>query len=351
MGESNYSSTEEKYPKVSIRKWFRWSLLGFLAFIFLVLFTFGLNFYIKGPRLNYLSLAKNFLFTAPDDINLPEARTNILVLGKGGMGHEAPDLTDTIIFISLAKDGGGITTVSLPRDIWITKLRTKLNSIYYWGEKTDEGGLKLAKEITEEITGEPIKYALIIDFIGFTEIVDILGGIEVNIKESFTDPDYPIAGRENDDCGGDKEFRCRYEIVSFEEGWETMDGERALKYVRSRKAEGEEGTDLSRAERQQVVIGAIKEEIFSFSTLTSPTKIRKLWNAILETVEVDIPESVAPVIARMAFDSRNDIAPYVLGEDLLVNPPKLARYDYLYVYIPKAGGWEEVHSWVDSLVK
>jgi len=142
---------------------------------------------------------------------------NILILGKGGQGHEAPDLTDTVIFASLKHNDPTLALVSLSRDIWIPELRAKLNSAYYWGnQKQENGGQILAKSTVEQIVGKPIHYIVVVDFSGFKNIIDTLGGIEVEVERSFIDERYPISGREADDCGGDDpEFLCRFETVSF----------------------------------------------------------------------------------------------------------------------------------------
>ena len=66
------------------------------------------------------------------------------------------------------------------------------------------------------------------------------------IPKAFTDSQYPIAGKENDACGGDATFACRYKTVQFQAGSQHMDGKTALMYVRSRHAEGDEGTDFAR---------------------------------------------------------------------------------------------------------
>lgn len=350
MNEPNHSSMRnEKTDKIA--KWLGRGLLGLIFLIFLFFFIWGIGFLINGPKLNYSPLVKNFLLTPSENIDSQDGRTNLLILGKAGDGHEAPDLTDTIIFASISERENGITTISLPRDIWIPELRAKINSVYYWGKTLDDGGgLSLAKKTVGEILGEPIHYTLVVDISGFTKIIDVLEGIEVNVKEGFTDENYPIKGRENDNCDGDNEYRCRYEVVTFSAGKQLMNGEMALKYVRSRRAEGEQGTDLSRAERQQAIISAIKDRILSFQVLSSPKKIKALWEATISTIETDIPESAAAILAREILSSRSNLSSYVLGEDFLENPQPLPRYDYLYVFIPKAGNWDDVYKWVDSLI-
>lgn len=318
------------------------ALYGLLVLVANILGGFGIG--------SFFNLAKNFLFTPQENIESISDRTNILILGKGGGGHEAPDLTDTIIFASVSHKGG-ISLVSLPRDIWVPELRAKLNSTYYWGNQRQEGGgLVLAKSTVEEIVEEPVHYGLVLDFSAFKDVVDVLGGIEVEVENSFTDERYPIPGKENDECKGDPEYRCRYETISFEKGAQTMDGDTALKFVRSRNAEGDEGTDIARAKRQQKVISAIQDKIFSPSVIFSPSKVKKLLAISRETVETDVDSAAGAIFARRLLQSRNNINSYTLDGGYLENPSISQRYDNLYVFVPIAGNWSDVHDWIESLL-
>lgn len=299
----------------------------------------------------YLGLAKDFIFVPSEKIESFEGRTNILILGKGGAGHDAPDLTDTIIFLSIAKTPASVNSISIPRDVWIPGIRAKVNSAYYWGnQKKVEGGRVLAKSTVEEIVGQPIFYAVVVDFSAFKKVVDVLGGIEVEVDRSFTDEKFPIPGKENDECGGDTEFRCRYETIHFEKGLRVMDGDTALKFVRSRNAEGDEGTDIAREARQQKVIAAIKKKILSNEIIFSFKKLRALLGIARENIETDISASEAVIIARMVISAKDNVHSNVLPENFLVNPPVSPRYDNLYVFIPKAGDWSEVRGWVKCVV-
>ncbi len=300
---------------------------------------------------SYTKLIGDFIFTPAQKIQTKENRTNILILGKGGEGHDAPDLTDTIILGSVDNLDPSITLISLPRDIWIPELRAKLNSAYYWGnQKKENGGLILAKSTVEDIVGQPIHYGLVIDFSGFMEIVDVLGGVEVNVERAFVDEKYPIAGKENDECDGDKEYKCRYETIRFDEGVQTMDGETALKFVRSRNAEGDEGTDIARQGRQQKVLMAIQSKVLSWNVLLSPKKILSAWKVVGDSVETDIDASAGVILMKRFLQAKGQMGSRVLSEDFLENPPIQAKYDNLYVFIPKEEGWEKVHAWVESIL-
>lgn len=328
--------------------------VGLLATLVLGVYFFfsllGLIF-VKTGITTYTRLLTDFVFTPASKIESLDELTNIVILGKGGEGHDAPDLTDTVIFASFSHKNPAITVVSLPRDIWIPSLRAKLNSAYYWGnQKRIGGGLVLAKSTVEEIVGSPIHYALVVDFSGFKDLIDALGGIEVDVEREFVDEKYPIPGKENDECGGDPEFLCRYETVRFQKGVQIMDGETALKFVRSRNAEGDEGTDIARQERQQKVIAAIQRKIFSPSTILSPKTFLSVFEIVKQTVETDMPSSSGAILARRALSAKENINSYVLNDGFLVNPPISPTYDNLYVFIPVDGNWSKVHEWFESIL-
>lgn len=337
------------------RRVLRHTLLLRAGLIFVVLlFVFGLvlitakTFKDKGV-FKYVHLTSNFLIPPKGILKSYNERTNVLILGKGGLGHEAPDLTDTIILMSVSGTMHTIETISLPRDIWIPELRAKLNSAYYWGEQKGAGmGLLLAKSTIEEITGVPIHYAFVINFASFEKIIDAVDGIEVNVKNGFVDEKYPIAGKENDECGSDLTYNCRYERIEFKDGYNYMDGATTLKFVRSRNSKGEEGTDFARAARQELVISALKNKILSKEVIFSPNKLLKLRRVLADYLETDIDIYEAAVFARKIFDARKNITGFVLPEELLETPPISPKYDNLYVFIPKAQNWDEIKYWISS---
>ncbi len=316
---------------------------------------------IKGTKLSsFATLAKNFIFVPQSSVKIIDDRVNILVMGKGGGSHKAPDLTDTMILASISIKDDKITLINLPRDIWISDLRTKLNSIYYWGnQKRAGGGAVLTKSVVEEISGYPIQYSVVIDFKGFTKFIDLLGGIEVDVENSFIDEKYPITGKEDDLCkeetastvkldsmNGDKEYKCRYETITFNKGKIKMDGETALKFVRSRNAEGDEGTDFARGARQEKVVLAMVRKILSINILVKPKRMIELKNEVVKYIETDITPKEGAFIARKIVSGRKNIFTLPFPEELLVNPPKLSKYDNLYVLVSKSGDWSEVKSWI-----
>lgn len=311
-----------------------------------------------------LSLGSSIFWSVVTDspLSLKETsgRTNILILGIAGGNHDGANLTDTMIFLSVDTKTYAMTMVSIPRDIWVDSLKSKINSAYEFGEeKRKGGGLILTKAVVEDTLGQPVHYALLINFSGFTKMIDRLGGLDIEIENSFDDPKYPIAGLENDLCDGDPEYLCRYERLHFDKGLQTMNGEQALKYVRSRQAEGDEGTDFARSRRQQKMLTSFKNKILSYKILLSPGKILALQKEFGENVSTDIQTSEIDDLLKISRKlNSSKIKTLVLDtgdektgrEGLLINPSAW-EYKGAWVLVPKAGNWGEIQRYIDGELK
>lgn len=308
---------------------------------------------------------------------------NILLLGYGGAGHEGGTLSDTIIVTNVNKDRGKVTFISVPRDLWVeipvrSDLRQyhKINAAYAIGfddtrfplkepqYKGEEGAALLAKEVVGEAVGMPIKYFVAISFDGFKEAIDILEGIEVDVPVTFDDYFYPIKGRENDTCGksaseiatahqlySDTElhhqFECRYEHIHFDAGTASMDGETALKFVRSR-ASAQHGGDFARAERQQAVLFAIKNKLISLGALDDAIPF---FNKLSSTIRTDVDgEIIKDVIGLHKDMAKYSVSTVSLSEEnVLVSTKSL---DGQFILIPKEGEgiWSGIHNFVKEQI-
>lgn len=278
--------------------------------------------------------------------NIPNINNQtILILGKGGEGHTGSDLTDTIMVGYLNSSLNKINILSLPRDIWIPEIRAKLNAAYYYG------GFKMAGDSVTSITGLPINYTIVVDFSLFKDLIDGIGGIDVDVSNSFVDEKYPIEGKENDLCDGDKMFKCRYETIEFIQGKQKMNGELALKFVRSRNAIGEEGTDLAREKRQQKIISAIKTKILSRDVILNPSVLKKLYQITMSHLETDIDKEMLYSLAKFTLESKNNITFLSIPEDMLTISQNNKRYDKQYVFIPQNGSWKEFQQWITNQVQ
>lgn len=331
--------------------------------LFIVLFfvlILGLEVLIKAG--NVSPFLYQFLFNKNIELkkSTPE-RINILLLGIGGGSHEGPNLSDTIILASLDIKDSKVTLVSFPRDIWSSDIKGKINKAYAVGEEAKKGGgITLAKSVVGKISGQKIDYGVVIDFSGFKRAVDLMGGLEINVKNSFDDYEYPISGKEDDPCDNKQEdleklatassqleaFPCRYEHLHFEKGENHMNGDTALKFVRSRHAKGEEGSDFSRSQRQEKVIKAFKEKSFSLKILVNPAKVIGLYDTIKDSVDTDIKKDELDDFIKLAQKfQKTEIQSVVIdyGDQenkrggLLTHPPINKEYNFEWVLIPRIG--------------
>ena len=132
-----------------------------------------------------------------------------------------------------------------------------------------------------EVLGIKIPYWVVVDFSGFKDIIDTLGGIRVCVDTAFSDYSYPRAGHE-----ADLPTSNRFQTVRFKKGCQIMDGETALEYARSRHGTSE--GDYARALRQQKVIMAVKEKVFSLNLLLNPGKLVKLYQQFSAAVKTNV---------------------------------------------------------------
>jgi polyisoprenyl-teichoic acid--peptidoglycan teichoic acid transferase len=275
-------------------------------------------------------------------------RTNVLILGVGGASHETPDLTDTIILLSYSHKSKQAQMVSLPRDIWVDSMQAKLNTAYYYGnQKKSGGGLILSPAAVEEIIDQPIHYTVVIDFDSFIRLVNLVGGVDINVSESFDDDKYPIPGRENE-----FPISSRYELLQFDKGIQEMDGSRALKYARSRNSNGDQGTDYSRSVRQQQIIIALKTKIISKNILLNYQLLKQLLATISQATESDLTTAETLAFAKLSLGFKNEnLSTFVLDDDLLINPPISTKYQNQWVLVGKNDSWDQVRQYVADLLQ
>ncbi len=210
-----------------------------------------------------------------------DGRVNILMLGKGGPGHDGADLTDTILVASIDPIAKEMALLSIPRDFWVKtdKGQSKVNAVYanakyavLNGKKTsdindraEKAGLAAIESEIEEVTGIPIHYNVMVDFAAFEKAINTVGGIDINVEKSGVV--YEKLWNETTR----KNF-----ILDVKEGPNHFNGERALFYARSRHTSAR--GDFDRAVRQQAVIIGLKNKIVSAGTYGNPVKVTQLVN-------------------------------------------------------------------------
>jgi len=259
-------------------------------------------------------------------------RINMVLFGIGGENHDGGQLTDTIIVASIQPSTSSVGMLSIPRDLVVPIPKVgwqKINSAHAYGAamdpKTKGAGAKSAKQVIEDITGLKIDYYLKLDFAGFTKIIDALGGIRVFVQEDFTDYQYP-----------DNEYG--YDPVHFDAGWQNLDGDAALKYVRSRHASGNEGSDFARARRQQDVLRALQARTLALSTLLNPNKLISLADIIGSHLETDMEIWESLKLFEIAKKTdQEQINQFVLSTDEYGLLTAETNEEGIYILRPRAG--------------
>lgn len=223
-------------------------------------------------------------------------RTNVLILGMGGAQHEGPYLTDTIILASIKPSTKQIGLLSIPRDLYVPIPNygwRKINSANALGVAESKDGGLLTSKVVSNVFDLPIHYWARVDFNLFKEMIDELGGVEIEVEQGFVDNQFPGVN-------------FSYRVVSFEKGLQTMDGERALQFARSRHGTNREDSDFARAKRQQKILYAIKEKFEKEDIISQPRKIWGFYNALKDNLStnLDLSQSIrlAKLIAEVDYE-------------------------------------------------
>ncbi|MCK9186105.1 LCP family protein [Candidatus Gracilibacteria bacterium] len=283
--------------------------------------------------------------------------TNFLLLGSGGLNHDGGTLTDTMIVASLDDENKTVTMLSIPRDLWIKDSvvgNSKINEVYlnaktYYEEinkvpaktedpKSNQQAMELLKTKIEELLGIPIHYYVSANFDAFTDIVDAIGGVDINVEKAIYDPLYPKAGT------------VEYETFSMPKGLQHLDGKTALKYARSR----ETTSDFDRSERQQQLIMAIKESALKANILFSKEKIENILGIIKSNLNTNITIEEILTLGSIAKNySKDSIVTRLMHDDPtkcggFLYTPERSYYGGAFVLVP-AGGFEVIHKYADLI--
>ncbi len=341
--QSKFSRVQ--YPKI------KFALLCFGAIASIVILLKAMLFvgeFMRTTGITPQTLAA-LIFGSGTSLKTIQGRTNIVLLGIAGGDHDGADLTDTILILSFHPEAKTLSMISLPRDIWSDTLKDKVNSAYHYGEeKKKGGGIILAKAIISDMVGLPIDYALVFDFSKFREVISLLGGVSVTIPKAFTDAEFPISGKENDLCNGDPLLACRYEPLHFDAGVQLLNGDTALKYVRSRHAEGDEGSDFARSKRQQEVLLALKTKIISKKTYLNPSVMSQLFRTFDKATDTDLNIGELLTVGKLFVNIPQEKIRRISLENELYSPP--SSWYGRYVLLPKES-FEELHSYVETAIK
>jgi len=275
-----------------------------------------------------------------------DGRVNILLLGRGGEGHDGPDLTDTILIASIDPVNNKSALLSIPRDLWVrTDYGTmKINALFARAKESamnKNGGnvadaeakaAQVVKGEMNDVFGINMHYYAMIDFEGFGKAVDTLGGVTIDVPEDLRDSTMAWLN------GG------RSLLVPA--GRQTLDSKHALWYVRSRH--GSARGDFDRAERQRLFIAALQKEITSVGTYSNPATVSRLMDDFGNHIRTDFGLNE---LMRLYELSKKMGEPESIG--LVDEPHDFLTTDMISgqsVVVPKAGtfAYEDIKLYIRS---
>lgn len=200
----------------------------------------------------------------------PREPFNVLVLGvdarPGAAGEYMGTRSDTMMVVQVTPETGRVELLSIPRDLLVELwpgTQDRINTAYAYG------GLELARDVVEGLTGIPIHHYAIVDFKGFEDVIDAMGGVEVDVED---------------------EVPPKYEI---QDGPQTLNGRQALFYARYR---GTAGGDLDRIQHQQRLIAALRGQALQWNTLT---KVPRIASVLMQNVSTDVGPVETVSLARL----------------------------------------------------
>jgi len=319
------------------------SVIVVLAGIILYLVNSGSKIFEKGIGGSALINALSGKQTLKGE---SEDRINVLLLGMGGPNHPGGLLTDSIMILSIKPKEKKVAMLSIPRDLYVPINgygNGKINSAFSSGynnymandcqskNRSDcekdamSQGAKISSETISQVTGLPIHYYITAEFSGFEKIIDLLGGIDINVDKAIYDPYFPDQSMKG------------YAAFRMNAGQQHMDGVTALKYARSR----ETTSDFDRAARQQKIIVAVKEKAAGTDWLTNPKKILDIFNTFTDSVYTNftVAELRSFIDLAKALDTGS-----VISKVLKTGPDgELVDYNNGTYYLkPKTGDFSQI---------
>lgn len=315
-------SALKKIEKAQPKRKGKSCLKAFLIFLVILLILAGIG---------YLLFFGSFALPGTALKGEWSGQINILVLGRGGEGHSGENLTDTIMLAMIKPSKKKMALLSIPRDLYVKTPGygwSKINAVYSNALQKEghDGALKLLYNHIEEITSFKPQYYALMDFTGFKDIVDTLGGVDVNVENEFYD---------------------NLHKVTFKKGINHMDGQKALVYTRSRYSTNGEGTDFKRAERQQNLLIAIKDKVMTKDTLFNPSTLSSLMGEYKENVQTDISIRELSRLRILAGDLKDEsiIDEVYSTDNVLVS----SRADGAYILKTRTGDYTETQAMAKNL--
>ncbi|MGB7818267.1 MAG: LCP family protein [Ornithinibacter sp.] len=265
------------------RGWRRWTVVGLVAALVLVVGGVAVAAWHLNANINKLDVSAGIGTDRPTQAAGTTGAVNILLIGsdtRDGEGNDgygdndgqAGDHSDTNLLVHLSADRTWATVVSIPRDSMVSappecSATAPLDDwvMRQWNHNYSMGGTGCLIRTLEGNTGVYVDHYAVVDFSGFKEMVDALGGVEVCTTEDISDPNTHL------------------ELTA---GRHTLDGRVALQYVRARKSIGD-GSDLGRINRQQAFLSSVMQEATSTELLLKPTRLYSFLDAATRSLTTD----------------------------------------------------------------
>jgi LCP family protein required for cell wall assembly len=261
-----------------------------------------------------------------------------LILGTDLMENRtSPPLTDTMMVANLNLETNQINLLSLPRDLYLKDYKTKINSLYYYSQKRNEPNF--VTDAIGKLINQKIDYTVVVSLDQIKDFIDLIGGLEIEIEHGFIDEKFP---REDVNFNLEKNPKKWYKTVEFKPGPQTLNGTKALEYIRSRYSMSSEGNDISRNQRQQDIIKALPNNLFNkiYQPKTNPNLINvklagELWKYYQDNFNQNISITELLALGIYQFQNRNfdlkfnqsHLTIYPDQKDgLLINPP-ISKYE------------------------
>jgi LCP family protein required for cell wall assembly len=243
--------------------------------------------------------------------------------------------------VSIEKNTGKVALISVPRDLYLQLPGEvnyeKINTMYAIGSKKYASGLDYAKKTLAYVTGIYIDQAVIINFDAFKDIVEILGGVTVNLDKPFLE---------------DKQWGCDAmgkNCIPFalSAGEQTLNGDTALLYVRSRFS----SSDFDRARRQQQVLLAVKDKILSLGILSDPLKVSGIIDVLSKNIKTDVGPLQVPELLKLAQKAKTNNVIRKIFENSPEGMLYESKINGAYVLLPTAGNFDKIREACQNIFK
>lgn len=293
-------------------------------------------------------------------LTTPHRLQRWLILGLDeveGSGRQAT-LADSLFMVSVNPEIKQIALVSLPRDWWHPDYKAKINALYaYAVQNNPNNPLAELNETLGSLLGLPLEGMLTITLSDLAKLVDMVGGVTVDVERSFVDEKFPRTGI---DVTVEQDPEVLYQTVEFAAGQESMNGERALQYIRSRNsADPLEGNDEARQARQQRLLAALIKRLNEPSFWQDGRRIGELIAWYVERWGEDLSpwqfgfiagqlakQGAIPNVNRLTIPAT--FAAKSEENDVLLVHPDPRLYDGQWVYVLADPTGEKWRMWLET---